>query len=400
MGCDIHMRAEVRENGAWRMLGEEFDSGRGGSDYYDFDSALVERLNLSDGELLDGLCFTVGYHEDAWQGLSEDARTAFWLYAEALSRDRARDVAAREDWRESLRQWDIENPEAAKEYGGWIGDDHPLAHRKVVAPEAERRTGERRRSVALAPGVRREIVAFFEAYRPYGDETRVDFNIDSDDQRKFLSREPWDGRNYDLFAMLADVRNGRGFAGVPTGEGFVPIAMPRNTPADASDDVLAYMASYGVDGHSHSYHDLAQLLAYDWDQGATSFGVVSADTYETLKAEGRAPSSYSGGISGAGIVTFSENGYARWKLAGSPDIGSQTRAPAFSLVGDRWPDDDGVIERPYHPGEMRAHVRMAWGHSYREAAGTAWFRTMDRLAELIPAGGDATDVRVVFFFDN
>lgn len=41
-----------------------------------------------------------------------------------------------------------------------------------------------------------------------------------------------DGRNYDTFAMLANVRNGRGFAGVKTGDGFPFIAEPRGLPDD------------------------------------------------------------------------------------------------------------------------------------------------------------------------
>lgn len=39
-------------------------------------------------------------------------------------------------------------------------------------------------------------------------------------------------RHYQLFAVLADVRNGVGFAGVTTGEAVAPIAAPRGLPAD------------------------------------------------------------------------------------------------------------------------------------------------------------------------
>lgn len=45
----------------------------------------------------------------------------------------------------------------------------------------------------------------------------------SQDYRGF-SQTSWDvGRHYDLFSILADVRNGFGFAGVPTGGKFLPI---------------------------------------------------------------------------------------------------------------------------------------------------------------------------------
>lgn len=46
-------------------------------------------------------------------------------------------------------------------------------------------------------------------------------------------------RNYNAFAMLANVRNGRGFAGVLTGDGFVPIDDPRGWPSDLSAEVYA-----------------------------------------------------------------------------------------------------------------------------------------------------------------
>ena len=42
----------------------------------------------------------------------------------------------------------------------------------------------------------------------------------------------YDDRNYDLFGILANVRNGSGFAGISTGDGFVPMHDPREWPDD------------------------------------------------------------------------------------------------------------------------------------------------------------------------
>jgi hypothetical protein len=43
----------------------------------------------------------------------------------------------------------------------------------------------------------------------------------------------WDqGRHYFLFAWLADVRNGKGFAGIVTGEAIRPLSAPRGIPPD------------------------------------------------------------------------------------------------------------------------------------------------------------------------
>lgn len=89
----------------------------------------------------------------------------------------------------------------------------------------------------------------------------------------------WFIRSYDLFAILAGVRNGRAFAGFKTGEGFRPIAEPRGLPNDLSSELQA-LASDKVEyedaqerfgtgwlgDHSHSWLSLRELGAYDWDQ--------------------------------------------------------------------------------------------------------------------------------------
>ena len=76
----------------------------------------------------------------------------------------------------------------------------------------------------------------------------------------------YNGRNYDLFAILADVRNGRGFAGCKTGDGFNIIDEPRGLPNDVSSEVKSQAESWDGDGHSHSWFTLAELESFDWDQ--------------------------------------------------------------------------------------------------------------------------------------
>jgi hypothetical protein len=70
----------------------------------------------------------------------------------------------------------------------------------------------------------------------------------------------WEGRNYPLFAILADVRNA----------GFSPIAYPRGMAPDASSDHRARVDRYDIDGHSHSWHTLRQLLDFNWNQAGPS----------------------------------------------------------------------------------------------------------------------------------
>lgn len=400
MGCDIHIRAEVREGGAWRPAGAVFTSDRGSSDYLDATRANLEPL--TDGEFLDALAFAVGYHDDLRERLSAGARDAFALHQSALDRDHKASEGYRSEWRDALAEWGKQNPEKGAEYDGWVPDDHPLAHVKVVRPQLDRLVRMRRDAAKIAPEDRKATIVAVESYRPYGDDERVSFQLaPAEGDEPYRSLRPWDGRNYDLFAILADVRNGRGFAGVKTGEGFEPIADPRGVPEDAHPETAEFMDSYGCDGHSHSWYTLAQLRAYDWDgQSTERCGVVSAEVYERLKATGETPGSWSGGISGAGITTFSEEGYEQWKAEGRPNPGTESMNAALRREDRNAPDGVGVIERPVHPGAVRPYVRMYWPVTYREAAGERWFRTLDELAALVPEGGSDEDVRVVFFFDN
>lgn len=129
----------------------------------------------------------------------------------------------------------------------------------------------------------------------------------------------WGGsRNYNAFAMLANVRNGYGFAGVDTGDGFEPIDAPRGLPEDVSEEIEEESDRWGVDGHSHSYFTLRELLDLEesgyWDKTTTHRGVFLKEALEKAKAEDivrkiegqdvwltRPPESYAGGISGPNI---------------------------------------------------------------------------------------------------
>lgn len=57
--------------------------------------------------------------------------------------------------------------------------------------------------------------------------------------------KPDDSRNYDLFAILAGVRNGEGFAGCRIGERFKPIADLKGYPDDISKNDVLFGDKYG-----------------------------------------------------------------------------------------------------------------------------------------------------------
>ncbi len=176
--------------------------------------------------------------------------------------------------------------------------------------------------------------------------------------------EPYGGRNYDLFAMLADVRNGYGFAGCDTGDGFKPIAAPRGLPKDVSLGVAAKAEGWEGDGHSYSWLTLAELQAYDFKGQKTKHrGVVSATEFKEFERDGH-PSSWGAMVSGPGVKIHSPEEMRK-------------------LISE-----DGATDKDY--------CAIEWEESYYASAGNFVTKVMPQLAER----GNPEDVRIVFWFDN
>jgi len=130
-------------------------------------------------------------------------------------------------------------------------------------------------------------------------------------------------RNYTLFAILAGVRNGYGFAGSYRHEPLKPIAKGRGIPSfielkegDYTEDL--YNQCYGCwDGenefgeylgdHSFTYMTIAEILNWEvWNNHLSQGGVVEVGHYHSTLAKGKEPEYWSGGISGGSVVVVSE----------------------------------------------------------------------------------------------
>ena len=196
----------------------------------------------------------------------------------------------------------------------------------------------------------------------------------------------YSGRNYSLFAILADVRNGYGFAGIPTGKGFKPIAVPKGIPQDASPEYLHEVKRWGRDGHSHTYFTVQELLDYDWNQVSTLYGVVSLLQYKEWRDAGgkEGPGEYSGAISGQDIKTVSPEQ--------ADEILKRHKVEAPALAGGkerRFADEpkiDGVVY----------YVHIQWTETYAACAENFLKVTLPKLQ----AVGKPDEVRIVCFFDN
>ena len=215
---------------------------------------------------------------------------------------------------------------------------------------------------------------------------------DADDERVFPKTVPYEkryytDRNYDLFGILADVRNGRGFAGVDTGDGFIPIAEPRGLPSDLSPE-LAAEAAHCME-HTPSWLLLSEIMAYDWEQTTISRGVVSASQYAKwdagMRQYGEGPHEYCGGVSGARVKMVPESKmkeliteFSNKMRMVNPGIGTWQIADHIKEV---MPD---------------TYCQVSWRVAYYKAASSFLSTCIPRLWKL----GKPEDVRLVFWFDS
>ena len=162
--------------------------------------------------------------------------------------------------------------------------------------------------------------------------------------------------NHSLFAILADVRNGMGFAGCDTGDGFVPISNPRGLPEDACFLVEDKMDN--INFHTHSWLTLDEIINYDYAQTTILRGYVNPREYQLFKNGDKF--SYCGGTTRE-IVSNSEM--------------------------------DKLLEK----SSFGPYTQIEWTSTYREVVGKEWNDFLD-IMELINRQYD--EARIVFGFDS
>jgi hypothetical protein len=162
-------------------------------------------------------------------------------------------------------------------------------------------------------------------------------------------------RHYQLFAVLAGVRNGYGFAGVPTGEPVAIISDPKGYPKDFPVDDESYSQWIGY--HSHSWLSGQEMLA--WFEKAPTVlktGILDRGTYDRWDGDS-VPDSYSRGIFGGGILIIKNN-------------------EADKRENPNW-----------------THIQCTWTSSLRDELGYFF----EEVARLVVEHGE---VRFVFWFDS
>ena len=178
---------------------------------------------------------------------------------------------------------------------------------------------------------------------------------DKDGQWHDIASNYKENRHYQLFAVLANVRNGYGFAGVRTGEPVAIISKPRGFPKDFPMDDESH--SQWMGDHSHSWLTGQEMLA--WFETAPMVlktGVLDRGTYDSWDGAS-VPDSYFGCLTWQGIV----------------------------IVED---DEAQKQERPDW-----THIQCTWNSNLRDELGY-FFEEVARLV------GEHGEVRFVFGFDS
>lgn len=194
-------------------------------------------------------------------------------------------------------------------------------------------------------------------------------------------------RNYDLFAILADVRNGRGFGGANTGDGFNPIEDPKGLPDDVTDLVKGESDGWNSDGHSHTWFTVKEIMDYDWTQVSKLRGYVEMKTFfewsRWSRKNGECPDSYCGGVGGGGVRLLS-------MAEGDAELAKLTA----EINSDRGTAQEKIDDFLFN--HRSVYVLSEWEQPYYKTSRHFLSDLLPRLWRL----GTPENVRIVLWFDN
>lgn len=205
----------------------------------------------------------------------------------------------------------------------------------------------------------------------YGDKEKENFKFNAG------------GRNYDTFAILGNVRNGTGFAGCVTGDGFNFIQDSRGLPNDVDKNTLTALS----DEHSAGYVTARELIEFDWTQVSTHHGIVDACVFEEWDRRKQwepAPREYCGGVSGQSVKIISED---------------EMRQIVSSVVGDsRGKERDDAIKK-LKQDYYNHYCSVSWVEGYAKSTGDFFTKSFPVVLKYAAIHGH-DNVRLVFDFDS
>lgn len=353
MGTDIHTAVEVMTADGWKFAGNVFDSDRD----HQYTRVSLEMLeSLDDGQLLDALSYWIEHKGESH------------LNVGASLRDAARDLERR---RAELRPLVDQATETSRENGwDYDRDIRPVQRHVYRVLHDETTLLDLDREELINAVLRYDQNSLEE--EDYGFEIRL---VRRAGDPPLKTYEPFDDRNYDLFAALADVRNGSGFAGVDTGDPIVPVAQPRGVPDDVDPATRACLSHE----HTPSWLTLEELEEYDWSRPKTHRGIVPRDLYMIMRDVGPHASPWDERV---------KDRANRDKIL--IDVCGGIDGPSVKVVS--------ASDLPYEP--EATHVRVQWTVPLRDSINDRFFESWSEMEALVPEGGSKSDVRIVFDFDS
>lgn len=133
-----------------------------------------------------------------------------------------------------------------------------------------------------------------------GCDIHVVAEVRSGDKWSLSDIEIPHGRDYNSFAILANVRNGYGFAGCDTGDELQFISLPRGLPVDLSFELNDKLQNeketdfFWLGDHSFSWVTLQEMLDYPYAGEIVTRGLVTAEQAKKYKLTGEAPKTWCG----------------------------------------------------------------------------------------------------------
>lgn len=184
-----------------------------------------------------------------------------------------------------------------------------------------------------------------------------------EDEEEFtISNWIYDGRNYELFALLAGVRNTYK---------VTPISKPKGVPNDLSNSIMKDYEEWGVDAHSASYYTFEELLNFDGKNKYIEVeGFVGEKGYKTFKEKGE-PDSYCGNVHG-------------------PDVEKVLNCEMERVIKNKYPWEQKTM----------FYTALKWKVLYSEILEYLLKNIEKYIAEQHIEKEDYKNYRMVFWFDN
>lgn len=194
--------------------------------------------------------------------------------------------------------------------------------------------------------------------------------------------QPWDGRNYVVFGILAGVRSNL----------CEPIAPPRGMPFDAHPITKQFMSDYD---HTPSWLSLRDIIEYDWTQTIEDGGYVNAYNWAKWRDTGK-PYEWSGLVSGSTVIHVEPEDFeAAW----------QNTIKALGLPETRWPSShlyqrDGEATKHFlrQFDSPNVYTHVSWKEPLYDRTHHFYGTLVPKLMSI--SGGNPDNARIVFYFDS